>query len=696
VRRFVDSPKTLPMNSSNCAPTRHRALVATLAAAATLAACGGDKSSGATGPATGTTASLTVMETTDLHQNILGYDYYKLAADPSVGIDRTSTLVKQVRAQNANTLLFDAGDIIQGTVLGDYQALVNKVPCTDKLAIFKAMDAIGYDAGTIGNHEFNYGLGYLGQVTGHQFNVRNLAAPSAQPKCQGPAYPQVLANVVSTTDSKPIFDPYVILTRTLSATTPDGKTVQVPVKVGVIGFTPPLIMSWDKGNLDGNVTTTGLKETAEKYVPEMKAKGADIIVAISHGGPDNAAYSPTMENGNLYLAQVPGIDVLLMGHMHQVFPNAASTVAAFNVDGVDKTKGTVSGVPAVMANFWGKNLGVVNLHLTYGAGGWAVDKSATTTATLSTQNADKTYVAADAAIAPLVATEHQGTIDYVNTPIGTADFRLSTYFADVGDVTAIQVVNQAQAAYVKAYVAANLPQYAALPVLSVSAPFKSGFAGGNDYTDVNTPNVAIHNAADLYLYANTIQAVLVTGADVKAWLEKAAGRFNQIDPTKTAPQALVSTFPGYNFDVMDGDGSVKYEIDVTQPVGSRIRNLTYNGTAISPTAQFIVATNNYRASGGGGFPGLDGSKTIYASPDANRDVLIGYIKKAATLAKVTNGSDRSWHFTRVTTAGPVQFLSAPGNAALAATDGVPGVTQVQADDGSGKNLAVYQIDLSVQ
>jgi 2',3'-cyclic-nucleotide 2'-phosphodiesterase / 3'-nucleotidase len=677
-------------------PARHPALVASLVAAATLAACGGDKTSGSNAPAVGTTVALTMMETTDLHQNILGYDYYKLAADNSVGIDRTSTLIKQVRAANANTMLFDAGDIIQGTVLGDYQALVNKVACTDKLAIFKAMDSIGYDAGTIGNHEFNYGLAYLGQVTNRQFNVPNLPAPSAQARCTGPAYPQVLANVVSTTDSKPIFDPYVILTRSLSATTPDGKTVVVPVKVGVIGFTPPAIMSWDKGNLDGNVTTTGLKETAEKYIPEMKAKGADIIVAIAHGGPDNAAYSASMENGALYLAQVPGIDVLLMGHMHQVFPNAASTVAAFNIAGVDKAAGTVSGVPSVMANFWGKNLGLVSLKLKYAANGWAVDTTATATSTISTQNADKSYVAADATIAPLVQTEHAGTIAYVKTPIGSSDYRLSTYFADVGDTTAIQIVNQAQAAYVKDYVTANLPQYKALPVLSVSAPFKSGFGGANDYTDVASGNLAIFNAADLYLYANTIQAVLVTGADLKAWLETAATRFNRIDPAKTAAQSLVSTFPGYNFDVLDGDGSMKYEIDVTQPVNSRIKNLTYNGTAVDPAAQFIVATNNYRASGGGNFPGLNGSKTIYASPDANRDVLIAYVKKAATLAKVTNGNDRSWHFTPVTTAGPVQFSSKPDLAALAAADGIPGVTQVLADDGTNLGLARYQIDLGVQ
>ena len=296
--------------------------------------------------------------------------------------------------------------------------------------------------------------------------------------------------------------------------------------------------------------------------------------------------------------------------------------------------GTVSGVPAVMANFWGKNLGIVNLSLKYTATGWQVDKTATTTATVSTQNPDRSYVAADATIAPLVKAEHEGTVAYVKTPIGNADFRLSTYFADVGDVIAIQVVNQAQAAHVKAYVAANLPQYAALPVLSVSAPFKSGFAGGGDYTDVASGPVAIFNAADLYLYANTIQAVRVSGADIKAWLETAARRFNQIDPTKTKAQALVSTFAGYNSDVLDGDAKVSYEIDVTQPVGSRVTNLAYNGAPMNPAAMFIVATNNYRASGGGSFPGLDGSKTIYANPDSNRDTLIGYVKAAQNIAKL--------------------------------------------------------------
>jgi 2',3'-cyclic-nucleotide 2'-phosphodiesterase/3'-nucleotidase len=418
-----------------------------------------------------------------------------------------------------------------------------------------------------------------------------------------------------------------------------------------------------------------------------------LIVALAHGGLDNSTYSPDMENPNWHLSKVLGIDAMLMGHSHQVFPNATSTVAQFNLPGVDKVKGTVNGVPTLMANYWGKSLGVIKLKLVYDGSKWTVDSTGTTVEARSTQNADKTYVAVEPSVASTIATEHAATIAYVKTPIGTTDFGMNSYFADVGDVSAIEVVNQAQAKYVADYVAANLPQYASLPVLSVSAPFKSGFAGGSDFTDVAQGNVAINNAADLYLYPNTVYAVRVQGSDIKNWLEKAANRFNQIDPTLTTDQALVSAFAGYNFDMFSSP-DIRYEIDVTQPLGSRIKNLTYKGVAIDPAAYFIIATNNYRASGGGSFPGIDGSKTIYASPDANRDVLISYIKNAKTLTLANNGSDRSWRFTKVTTAGRVTFKSAPGKLALATTTGLTNISVVNSDDGSGKQLADYAIDLS--
>ena len=671
------------------------ALTAAIAAALAggLTACGDSDQPAAVLPESAT-AELAILETSDLHANLLSYDYFRLAEDKSIGFERTATLIKQARADFPNNLLIDNGDTIQGTALADYQALVKPVSCSQKLATYKAMDAIGFDAGTLGNHEFNYGLPYLAQVTGTQFNVDGMPAVASQPSCAGPAFPLVLANVSSKKDGAPLYKPYTLINKKVSAKDKDGKTIETTVKVAVIGFTPPAILQWDKRWLEGKVDVQGVVEAATKYVPMARAEGADIVIAASHGGWDTGAYSPSMENANYYLAKVPGIDGILMGHSHSEFPNAVCSTAACNAAGVDKVKGTFHGVPAVMPSFRGKAIGVINYQLVVRNGKWTIDsgKTAVSLRKALTDATAKTYVPVDPAIAAVVKTEHEAAIDYVKTPIGQSDFALSSYFADVGDVTAIQVVNAAQADYVARYVAANLPQYKDLPVLSVSAPFKSGFGGGTDFTDVKQGPIAINNAADLYLYPNTVYAVKVTGAGIKTWLEKAAERFNQIDPSLTTAQPLISTFPGYNFDMFTS-ANLSYEIDVTQAKGSRIKKLTYKGAPINASAEFIIATNNYRATSGTQF-GLTADNIIHASPDTNRDVLIDYIKARKNLTLAADGSTRSWRFTKVATAGPVTFVSGSNKLSVAQTAGLGNISVVSNDDGSGKGQGVYAIDLS--
>lgn len=672
-----------------------------------IAGCHNNKDSSVQSAApAGTKATVALLETTDLHTNILSYDYYKLAEDKTIGFERTAGLIAKARQDFPNNVLLDDGDTIQGTVLGDYQALINPLPCDQKLAMYKAMDLVKYDGGNIGNHEFNYGLKYLNQVTGSKLDVDSPETDKVDnsKNCQGPNFPLVLANIYSNKTKAPLFKPYTIITKNITATTPDGKTITAPLKVGIIGFTPPQILNWDKRWLDGRLYTEGVKETAEKYIPEMKANGAELIVVLSHGGLDSSTYSPTMENGSYHLTLVKDVDALLVGHSHQLFPSPAGAYPSGNMPGVDKVKGFVNGVPTVMGSFWGQALGVIKLGLNYDGHKWVVDKDQTTVEnrTIVTKTPDpadpsKTinhYTDPDPAIAAAVKAEHEATVAYVKTPIGSTDYEMNSYFALVGDPGAIEVVNQAQANYASNYIKANLPQYANLPVLSVQAPFKTGFGGPADFTDVQQGQLAINNAADLYLYPNTIHVVKVTGKDIKNWLERAATVFNQIDPNKTTDQYLISTFPGYNFDMFTSP-DISYEIDVTQPLNSRIRNLTYKGLAVSDTQEFVVATNNYRASGGGSFPGLDGSKTIYASPDANRDVLIGYIKNTIKdITRAKNGSDHSWHFSKVQTAGRVTFSAAAGKVALAQAAGLNNITQVAADDGLKKGNALYAIDLS--
>src|SRR5882724_10390962 len=391
--------------------------------------------------ADGTRAEIAVIETTDIHSNIMSYDFYKLADDQSLGLARAATLIRNARREFVNTLLFDAGDTIQGTALADYQALVKPPACDQELAVYKAMDTLGYDAGTIGNHEFNYGLAYLSQVTGTPFDVAGIAAK----KCKGPHYPFVLSNVFSARNGQPLYVPWRVLTRTIHVRAADGSERETTIRIGLLGFAPPPIMDWDKHNLDGKVTVLGVVEAAQKYLPALKNAGADIVIAIAHGGINAAAYTSNMENAGWHLAQVPGIDVILLGHSHDIFPNPNDAKSRFaNLPDVDNVRGSIHGVPAVMGNYYGKSIGLIDLALIRKQGRWQVNRSATRAQVRSVKNADGSYVAADAQIAALVKTEHAATIAYVKTPVGHSDFPMNTYFVAAGDISALQPVNMAQ------------------------------------------------------------------------------------------------------------------------------------------------------------------------------------------------------------------------------------------------------------
>ncbi len=637
-------------------------------------------------PTDGTVATVAILETTDVHSNVLGYDYYKLTPDHTLGLERTATLIRRARAEYPNNFLFDDGDTIQGSVLADYQALVKPVTCEQELGIYQAMDAIGYDGGTIGNHEFNYGLGFLSQVTGTPMNV----AGGERKRCAGPHFPLVLANVDSSRDGAPIFKPWTIVSKTIEARTPDGKIIRVPLRVGIIGFAPPPIMQWDQQKLAGKVTVSGVVETAQKYLPLLQAQHPDLIVAVLHGGLDTAPYAPAMENAGWYLAGVPGVDAMLLGHVHTNFPGPRYA----GMKDVDAGRGFVRGVPAVMGGFFGKDLGVIQLALKRVDGRWVVDRDNTHSevrpiCSKSPETKSLTCVPADPAIAPLVAQTQLATIAYVNTPIGESTVRMSSYFADEGNMTALAPVNAAQEDYVRRELPRVHPELAEVPVLSAAAAFRTGFGGPDDYTDVAAGPLTQRSAADLYFYPNTLSAVKVDGAGLKAWLEKSAERFNRIDPDSTTEQQLISShYSGYNFDQIQG--GVHYVIDVSKPAGQRITELSYHGQPLRPQQPFIVVTNNYRASGGGDFPGLDGSNIVLAAPDGTREILAKWLQRQHRVG-AGDLEPRSWRFAVLKPRGPVVFSGPSNKLDVARAAGVENIRQLK-DHGDG--TATWLIDLS--
>ncbi|QCJ44131.1 bifunctional 2',3'-cyclic-nucleotide 2'-phosphodiesterase/3'-nucleotidase [Bacillus sp. S3] len=617
--------------------------------------------SAAKAESTGTnTATLRILETTDLHSNVMPYDYFKDAAVKDYGLAKTATLIQQARSEVSNSMLFDAGDTIQGNPLASYVAKVNKLGPNDTHPIFKAMNYLKYDAGIVGNHEFNYGLDYLKDVM------------------EEVQFPIVNANIYhddkdgNPDNDKNYFTPFKIIDKTIK----DNSGKESTIKVGVIGFAPPQIMKWDKDNLTGKVIAKDIKKQAEKFIPEMKAAGADVIVAIAHSGCDIAEEGQEEAENAVYdLTKVPGIDAMLFGHAHLKFPEDASFK---DKNGIDVAKGTINGVQAIEAGFWGNNLGVLDLALVKDEKGkWTVDKSNSK----SVNRAVTADTPTDEKIVADVKGVHDGTLNYVRGKIGETDIPMHSFFTRVMDDASTQIVNAAQMDYVKSWIKTNAPEYKDVPVLSAAAPFKGGRGGVADYTNIAKGDVTIKSAADLYLFDNTLKALEVTGDQVKRWIEKSAEQFNTIDPNKEGNQELLNyDFRPYNYDVVDG---VKYQIDVTKPVGERVINLTMmDGTPVKADQKFIIATNNYRAGGSGGLAELKNSKVVVDSPFENRQILMDYISSKGTINPV---ADNNWKIAPVGGVAKLVFHSAPE--ALPYLDQQPNVK----DLGTSSTKAGYEL-----
>ncbi|WP_045390853.1 bifunctional 2',3'-cyclic-nucleotide 2'-phosphodiesterase/3'-nucleotidase [Falsirhodobacter sp. alg1] len=573
-------------------------------------------------------AHLRILATTDLHCNVQPYDYYADKAADTLGLARTATILEGLRAEAANSLTVDNGDYLQGNPMGDWAAHGGMAD-GDLHPVIAGMNAVGYDAGTLGNHEFNYGMPFLERVNA------------------GAAFPIVCANFARTLGDTPLQDdlwakPYVMLERDLV----DGDGKSYPAKIGIIGFVPPQIMQWDRANLEGQYATRDIIEAAEAWIPAMRSEGADIVIALCHSGIDTAPYGARMENAAYHLAKVDGIDAMITGHAHSTWPSDK-----YEGEGMDMSNGRIHGVPAVMAGFWGSHLGVVDLMLTHDGNRWKVQEGESALHPIS-ERVDSKNVALVSDYAPAIdatATAHAATLDYIRAEVGRTDAPLHSYFALVADDPSVQIVSLAQSWYVTKMMQGT--EHEGLPILSAAAPFKAGGRNGPDYyTDVPVGPVAIKNVSDLYLYPNTLCAVRINGAQLKDWLERSAGAFNQITAGAADQPLLNIEFRSYNFDVIDG---VTYRIDLTQPsrfdmdgamadeTANRITDLKWNGQPVAADQEFIVATNNYRAAGGGSFTGADGSTIILQAPDANRDIVVRYIEEQGTISP---SADANWTF----------------------------------------------------
>jgi 2',3'-cyclic-nucleotide 2'-phosphodiesterase/3'-nucleotidase len=542
---------------------------------------------------------LTVLGTTDLHGNVFNWDYFKNlefdnSAHDDIGIAKAATLIKAARAKLGRqpVLTLDAGDTIQGTPLAYYYARIEPISRRTIHPMAHAMNLVGYDAAALGNHEFNYGLDTL-RTFESQLN-----------------FPLLGANAVDPATGRPVFPPYVIKRYKVHGG-PD-------LTVGVLGLTNPGIAIWDKANVEGRVEFPGLVEQAKRFVPELKRRGCDVVVISAHSGADtSSSYGdalPWPENASTLVAeQVPGVDAILVGHAHRDIPQRFVTNAR-----------TGQQVLLCEPAYWGMRVAVMDLDLQHRHGRWKVVGA-------HGQTLNSNTVAGDPAVLAAVRRQHETVVAYVNSPVGTSAAALSAARAVVEDVPIIDFVQYVQADAVKAGLTGA---DAALPILSIAAPFNraASFPAGQ---------VTVRDVAGLYIYDNTLLGVKVTGAQVKDYLEFSARYFQQVSGpgpftmaqvtnqvTETAPNGT----PDYNFDTVAGlDAPLTYDIDISQPVGSRIVGLAYAGVPVDPAQEFAMAVNNYRQSGGGGFPHVSTAPVVYNRQNEIRQLLIDWVTANGTI-----------------------------------------------------------------
>ena len=513
--------------------------------------------------AEGALKTITILGTTDLHGNIWGYSYEDNKETANNGMARVYTYVEQVRAETPNVILLDAGDTVQGTIMTD--DLYNKEE--GEHPVITAMNLMGYDAMTLGNHEFNFGVDLVARL-------QKLAN-----------FPLLSANTTVAATGEKFVDAYTIVER-------DG------VRVAVIGVTTPNIPVWD-GDKVATLAFEGMSSAVKRTI-EAIGDQADVLVVCAHAGQfaefdeDNGT-----DAANKILEDNPEIDVLMVGHMH--------------VTVNDKSGKTLIGG----ARNGGRE--VVRFDLTIGA-----DNKVTDGAVSVVDMADVTPSEALRAD-EFIKTAHQRTIDFIQGS-GSAEGgaaggifgQASARFQPEDEIKGIPEGKLRDTAVMDLINKVQLLNSGA--DVSAAALFK-------DTSDIPAGDINYGTIFNIYKFDNTLYRVTVTGAELKAYMEWSAACYNgytegdlnvSFNPEK----------PGYLYDMFAG---VDYKIDLSKPAGERIVDVMFKGEPLQDDQTLTLAVNNYRYSSALKQYNLVSGKREWESAGSIRDMLVKYITEQGTI-----------------------------------------------------------------
>ena len=523
---------------------------------------------------------LTVFSTSDVHGSVIGWNYFT-AKPADVGLAKISTIINEARAQKGKDdaiLCIDGGDILQGTPLDTYMVQHPSEWKAGQHPMFAAFNKIGYDAIELGNHEFNFGLDYLKKAIGKNKNVLG-------------------ANVIDDKTGKTwsAVRPYIIKTVKI-----DGEKV----KVGIVGTDTPAIPNFEDPSHFAGLHFESQVPVMQKYVKELKEKGADIIIGVTHSGVPRGDRNAS-ENQVIAIAEAcPDLDLLICAHNHVVIDNKSGITGP---DGTVYPDSVVNGVPVVESGKDGKFVGKSNLTLHKVDGKWKVEK-------VTTQAISVKGVADDPAIVEQVKPWHEKTLHHLQTVIGQASDEFSGAESNHQDSAIVDLVNEVQRHY-------------AGTQLSASAAF-------NTSQNIDKGAITLQEMSGLYIYENYLYGIRINGAELRKYMEHAA--------------SFYGTTPDYNYDMIQG---VDYTIDLNQPVGHRITKLQYQGRDVKDTDTFTMAINDYRMNGGSGYMAAMGytdgrkpevvfdSMRKYGDDGQMRALMIQYVKDKGT---ITPTCDHNW------------------------------------------------------
>ena len=541
------------------------------------------------------TGRLRILATSDVHGHVLSHDYFSGVDTAGIGLEATAQLIKQARSEADASILLDNGDFLQGGAISDVAVSLWQEGDASPNPIMTAMNTLKYDAVGLGNHEFNYGLSYLDAVV-------------AQSKCP------ILCSNMRTIDGDVRFQPWTLIRRTVQFSDGSRQTVTV----GVFSVLPPQTLKWDHARLSGQVTIDDMLTAAKSTIKSLRVAKADVIIALAHTGLSTKPYSPFCENGARTLAALEGVDAVVFGHTHLQFPNAG-----------DPTQKLAK--PAVQPGVWGRDLGVIDLTL-------AQEKSGQVTVSDSTATLRHTpsggAPSIDKGLRKALVSIHQETARRMQHPVSTLDKRLHSYFAALGPTALSDVINAAQIDAIRTALPPSDLDGAHL--ISATCVSKVGGRNGSTYyTDVPDGPLTYSGLADLYVFNNTIAAVEVNGAQLKSWVEDVSRIFATLNADAPSQTLLDPQYPAYDFDHFT-DLDIKY--DLSRPIGNgRLASLHFMEKQVEDTDRFVVATNNYRATGGGDLTALKSAKSIFSAPITSRTILQEFLATPPDYAALRTG-----------------------------------------------------------